>query len=760
MLQSFKKISLVLFLVFGFQTSWAFSLLGPSAFGDDAWQVPAIGYNPLPASPAGAVNPFIDALVTGPKNLGEEYRRNTPVMYYACDANFLDYFGSSGSAAVDQAFTILNNSLTNVDGYSGALTEYPLNSSYGYTPSTLNLRDLKSQTLQLMMEQLGLADPIRYTWCLHNRFQSPPTSVCPVGTFYQVIMRNFDITATPLNQILNSPYVDGTLYTYFIDEICAAPAAPPNADALEIVVDPLTFAPPVASVNEYPLQTGEFFNSLTRDDEGGLRYLLSTNNVIYETPVPGSVLLSSTVSGGVNYGPPFVLYTSNYTAFAQAALTNDPVTLSNLYPGLIITSSTPFFAYKPTTTYVAYFTNLVGAPAGSQTLVVAPVTTYSVVTTYSNTYANIVVPPGSSTNGSSVGTVYTVTVGPLSGAPAGSPFVTNTTVSFVSQNVPTGDFYINTNTCSTNLILSTLASVPVTFTNVVYSATNASGQFGAQYIVTTSTTHIYVAEAPLCGTATSGGGTTTIAPGLYQGIGHIQFVKSSYDSLLSQFFQPITNTYTMVQVNNHVSTIQTLQRVVTTPDLLLSAQDIQPGPNTVYGSEALYTRNVTFDESTIGAGLAGPGVIDPSSTIILNKVGPIRLHQGPGPASLYESGVSQIDFTWASFDASTNDPVVYPNGTSLANLANQVLIQLSPAVLPTGANGVAYPATGFTATGGPVIPPFTWSLPSGGLPPGLNLSSAGVISGTPTQSGIFDFTLQLTDVNGRTVQWNYTITIQ
>ena len=179
-------------------------------------------------------------------------------------------------------------------------------------------------------------------------------------------------------------------------------------------MDPLTLNPPVASLNEAGLASyypGVFYTGLTRDDEAGLRYLLSTNNVIFETPTPGSVLVSSTSTGGINYGPPFVLYTSNYTAFAEAALTNDPVTLSNLYPGLIITSSTPHFAYLPTTTYVAYYTNYIGAPAGSQTLVVAPVTTYSVVTTYSNTYANVII---TSTNSSSVGLLYTVTVGPVS----------------------------------------------------------------------------------------------------------------------------------------------------------------------------------------------------------------------------------------------------------------------------------------------------------------------------------------------------------
>ncbi len=50
-----------------------------------------------------------------------------------------------------------------------------------------------------------------------------------------------------------------------------------------------------------------------------------------------------------------------------------------------------------------------------------------------------------------------------------------------------------------------------------------------------------------------------------------------------------------------------------------------------------------------------------------------------------------------------------------------------------------------TFTGG--TPPVTWSLPTGStLPPGLTLNAnTGVISGTPTQTGPFNFTVKLTD---------------
>jgi len=65
-----------------------------------------------------------DAYPIGPKNLGEEYRRNTPVVYYSFDANFLDFFGSNGVAAIDSAVAIIN-SLTNVSQYSEDLAEFP-----------------------------------------------------------------------------------------------------------------------------------------------------------------------------------------------------------------------------------------------------------------------------------------------------------------------------------------------------------------------------------------------------------------------------------------------------------------------------------------------------------------------------------------------------------------------------------------------------------------------------------------------------------
>ena len=170
----------------------------------------------------------------GPKNLGEGYRRNAQFYYYACDANFINFFGSDGLVAITNAFYILNSCLSNVD--TNQLTDFPLNSqAINFEASALGLVDLKSLTLGAMVEQMGLADPVRFAWTLHDR-KLPTGAQCP-DYEYLVVQRNYDITASPLNQLQYSPYVNGTLYSYFIQEICPAPGTV-QAVSVPVQVDP------------------------------------------------------------------------------------------------------------------------------------------------------------------------------------------------------------------------------------------------------------------------------------------------------------------------------------------------------------------------------------------------------------------------------------------------------------------------------------------------------------------------------------------
>lgn len=66
----------------------------------------------------------------------------------------------------------------------------------------------------------------------------------------------------------------------------------------------------------------------------------------------------------------------------------------------------------------------------------------------------------------------------------------------------------------------------------------------------------------------------------------------------------------------------------------------------------------------------------------------------------------------------------------------------SPSVLPSGTKGQSYNYQ-TQATGGQS--PITFSLASGSLPMGLNLNISGLISGTPTATGTFNFTIRAID---------------
>ncbi|HTY87864.1 MAG TPA: Ig domain-containing protein [Candidatus Acidoferrum sp.] len=749
MQQMIKRFLLIGSLIVGLPSAWGFALLGPVNNGGDDWQATLIGYNPLSL---GSAPPYlVDGLLTGPKNLGEEYRRNTPVMYYACNTSFLDYFGTNGLAAINAAFSVFNG-LTNVDNYSSDLSEFPLNSmSENYLAFEFEMLDLKSVTMSLLMEQLGLADAVRYIWALHNRYL-PPGATCTTpgpgnGVVYMVVQRNFDITASPLNQLQYSAYVNGALYTYSIDENCGVSgASPPDVDAIEVPTDPLSdYNPPVASGNGVDfLYYGNYYTSLTRDDVAGLRYLYSTNNYNTESPTPGVLLEASN-------NPTILVTTSDLGALVTSAQTNSPAVIAGLFPG-VVASATSYFTNLLTPVVVTYATNYYGEPFGTPPHIITITNGYTnaIIQWYVTSFANVVT---NSYQPSSTAILQTTTFGSPVGAPFGSPFVTTTSSKKIVQtNTPTGDYFlIPAGSCGLTVVKVWQTNV-VSTTNLLTVAINPDGSFITQSLINYYTNHII--EVRPCNFVAP-------TPQLYQGIGQLQFKQANYDSLLGQLFQPITNVYTMVMVSNSQPYRQTFQRVVTQPDFQFAAADLAAGPAALW-IVTEYSRNINFDQGNILPGLAGPGVINPSTLITYDKVGPTYMNVAPtyqnGPYNPNNGPFS--DFIWGSFDGSTNVPVIYPNGTSITNLAAAVLVQISPSSLPNGAVNAAYNQS-LQVTGGSFNPPFSWSLVelSPGLPPGLTLSPSGTISGTPTQSGKFDFVVQLTDSVSRYLQRIYSITI-
>src|ERR1700757_2451470 len=133
-----KRFGLALALIFfAGQSMFGFALLGP--LNSESWQVNTIGYNLVP--PASAFGDAGNGSDVGtPKQTSQGYRFNTPVIFYAYDPTFTQFFGTNGVAAVDAAFAMFNN-LTNASNLNPL--DFPLQSiRINYRANALNLVDL------------------------------------------------------------------------------------------------------------------------------------------------------------------------------------------------------------------------------------------------------------------------------------------------------------------------------------------------------------------------------------------------------------------------------------------------------------------------------------------------------------------------------------------------------------------------------------------------------------------------------------------
>ncbi len=82
--------------------------------------------------------------------------------------------------------------------------------------------------------------------------------------------------------------------------------------------------------------------------------------------------------------------------------------------------------------------------------------------------------------------------------------------------------------------------------------------------------------------------------------------------------------------------------------------------------------------------------------------------------------------------------------------------QVVTTILPKGKVGAPYPDSTLEATDG--VKPYSWSSPD--LPQnGLDISSDGVVSGTPTSAGTVNFLALVTDQEGKSASRRFSITI-
>lgn len=174
------------------------------------------------------------------------------------------------------------------------------------------------------------------------------------------------------------------------------------------------------------------------------------------------------------------------------------------------------------------------------------------------------------------------------------------------------------------------------------------------------------------------------------------------------------------------------------------------------GTQPLTVTTTSLPDASLGAPytatLAAFGGVFPYSWSISSGSLPTGLTLNASTGVI--SGIPTISGSF-SFTVQVTDNNTPVKNTATRNLTiNVSLMAINNTGLKPWTQGIQYssgtPET-LTATGG--VTPYTWSISSGSLPPGISLnSSTGALTGVPTTSGVFTFSVKVTDSSSPTKQ--------
>lgn len=99
----------------------------------------------------------------------------------------------------------------------------------------------------------------------------------------------------------------------------------------------------------------------------------------------------------------------------------------------------------------------------------------------------------------------------------------------------------------------------------------------------------------------------------------------------------------------------------------------------------------------------------------------------------------------------------YSSDVQLVTPSGSTSLAVSTLSMPEATVGVAY-SQAVIATGGTT--PYTWTLDSGSISPGLSLASGGTLSGTPNTPGTYNFVVRVTDAASSTATKALTLVVK
>jgi len=163
------------------------------------------------------------------------------------------------------------------------------------------------------------------------------------------------------------------------------------------------------------------------------------------------------------------------------------------------------------------------------------------------------------------------------------------------------------------------------------------------------------------------------------------------------------------------------------------------------GQTATITATLTNDTNNQGVTwtLSGPGQLNGNTTTSV----------------VYTAPTSIATSTTATITATS---VANTTITTTQSISLTAVLTITTTSLPSATLGVAYGPAFVNAAGAPA--PFTWSIVSGSLPPGLSFitsstSTSAQIQGTPTVLGTSSFSVQVTDSSDASVTQALSITV-
>ncbi len=413
-------------------------------------------------------------------------------------------------------------------------------------------------------------------------------------------------------------------------------------------------------------------------------------------------------SAGVTWG----LSGSGCTGAACGTLSNTTTTAATYTAPALVTSNLTVSVTAKSITNTAML--------ASSTVVVSPapvITTTSLASgvvgaSYSQTLA--------ATGGAGTLT-WSVTVGSL---PAGLSLNTSTGVISGTPTATGASNFTVTVTDSAPTPLSAAQALSITINNPPLTITTTSlpnGQVGTSYsasVAAAGGTQPYTWSTDTAGTtALTGLGLT---------------LNSSTGAITGA--HPVAGTASF--------TVTVTDSTTPTPQVQTQALSI-----TIYAVLAITT--TSLPNGAVGTGysqtLAATGGVTPYTWSVAGSLpAGLSLNTSTGVISGTPTATGTSNFTVTVTDSTT--PTAQTKSQSLSitiDGASGGALSITTTSLSSGVEGADYSGT-VGVSGG--VPPYTWSITVGSLPPGLSLNtSTGVISGTPSATGTSNFTVTVTD---------------